>query len=140
MHLAPAAILSAAVTILAAMLNIYILMLVGRMRGKHEVAAPAVTGHPEFERAYRVQMNTIENMVMFLPLLWIATIYFHSIGWLAPLLGLVWIVGRVLYMTGYMAEAGKRSTGFLISGVALIGLLILSIIGVVMAWLAVSAT
>jgi glutathione S-transferase len=140
MHLVPATILSAAVTILAVLLYFYILMLVGRMRGKHDIKAPAVTGHPEFERAYRVQMNTVENMVMFLPLLWIATIYFHSIGWLAPLFGLVWIVGRFLYMTGYMAEAGKRSTGFLISGIALVGLLVLSVVGVVNAWLAVSAT
>jgi glutathione S-transferase len=139
MHLVPATILSAAVTILAVLLNFYILMMVGRMRGKHNIQAPAVTGNPEFERAYRVQMNTIENIVMFLPLLWIATIFFNGIGWLAPAFGLVWLVGRILYMTGYMAEAGKRSTGFLISGVALIGLLVLALIGVVTAWMATGA-
>jgi glutathione S-transferase len=140
MHLVPATILSAAVTILAVLFYFYTSLAVGRMRGKHAIKAPAVTGNPEFECAYRVQMNTLEHMVIFLPLLWIATIYFHSIGWLAPLFGLVWIVGRVLYMTGYMVEPGKRSMGFLIAGIALVALLILSVIGVVNAWLAVSAT
>jgi glutathione S-transferase len=128
-------LLSAAVTVLAVLLGLYTMMLVGRMRGKHGVQAPAVTGAPEFERAFRVQMNTLEQFVLFLPLLWLATVYPVLSGYLAPGLGLVWIIGRVLYATGYMAEAAKRSSGFLIAGIALLGLLALSIVGIIHAWL-----
>lgn len=130
-------LLSAAVTILTVLLGIYTMMLVGRMRGKHSVKAPAVTGAPEFERAFRVQMNTLEQVVLFLPVLWLATIYPVVSGYLAPGLGLMWLIGRVLYASGYMTEAAKRSSGFLIAGVALLGLLILSIIGIVHAWLVI---
>jgi glutathione S-transferase len=108
---------------------------VGRMRGKHGVHAPAVSGAPEFERAFRVQMNTLEQSVLFLPLLWLATVYPVVSGYLAPGLGLVWIIGRLLYASGYMADPAKRSSGFLVSGLALLGLLVLSIVGIVHAWL-----
>jgi glutathione S-transferase len=128
-------LLSAAVTVLAVLLGIYTMMLVGRMRGKHSVNAPAMTGAPEFERAVRVQMNTLEQFVLFLPVLWLATVYPVVTGYLAPGLGFVWLVGRVLYASGYMANPAKRSLGFLIGGVALLGLLVLSIVGIVHAWL-----
>jgi glutathione S-transferase len=128
-------LLSAAVTVLTVLLGLYTMMLVGRMRSKHGVNAPAMTGAPEFERAVRVQMNTLEQVVLFLPLLWLAAIYPVISGYLAPGLGLIWVIGRILYASGYMAEAGKRSAGFLIAGVALLGLLILSIVGIVHAWL-----
>jgi glutathione S-transferase len=128
-------LLSAAVTVLAVLLGLYTMMLVGRMRGKHGVHAPAVTGAPEFERAFRVQMNTLEQFVLFLPLLWLATVYPVISGYLAPGLGFVWLVGRVLYCSGYMADPAKRSLGFLIGGVAVMGLLVLSIVGIVHAWL-----
>ena len=128
-------LLSGAVTVLAVLLGIYTMMLVGRMRGKHSVHAPAVTGAPEFERAFRVQMNTLEQYVLFLPVLWLATVYPVLSGYLAPALGLLWLIGRVLYIRGYMAEAAKRSSGFLIAGIALLGLLVLSIVGIVQAWM-----
>jgi glutathione S-transferase len=128
-------LLSAAVTVLGVLLGIYTMMLVGRMRGKHGVHAPAMTGAPEFERAIRVQMNTLEQFVLFLPVLWLATIYPVVSGYLAPGLGLIWLIGRVLYSSGYMADPAKRSLGFLIGGVALLGLLVLSIVGIVHAWL-----
>ena len=136
---APATLLSAAVTILAALLLIYMIVPVGRARGKHGIQAPAMTGHEDLERAVRVHMNTIEQFVIFLPLLWVATTYFHLVGWLPAALGLVWIIGRIMYMQGYLADPAKRSTGFLVTAVASIGLLILSVIGVVMAWMAVTA-
>ena len=129
------ALLSAAVTVLAVFLGLYTMMLVGRMRGKHGVQAPAVTGAPEFERAFRVQMNTLEQSVLFLPLLWLATVYPVLSGYLAPGLGLIWVIGRVLYASGYMADPAKRSSGFLIAGLAQLGLLVLSIVGIVHVWL-----
>jgi glutathione S-transferase len=129
------ALLSAAVTVLAVVLCLYTGALVGRMRSKHAVRPPAVTGAPEFERAFRVQMNTLEQLALFLPLLWLATVYPVVSGYLAPGLGLVWLVGRALYISGYMADPAKRSLGFNIGAAAVLGLLLLSIVGIVHAWL-----
>jgi glutathione S-transferase len=139
MLVVPATLLTAVVTILAVLFLFFTGIRVGQMRTKHGVAAPAMSGHPEFDRAYRVQMNTLEQFAVFLPLLWLATIYFRMIGWLPAALGLLWIVGRFLYMQGYMAAADKRGTGFGIAMLATLGLLILAVIGIVMDWTAVTA-
>ncbi len=142
----PVTLATAAVTILTALFCAWTGFNVGRMRGKHNVKAPAMTGHLEFESAVRVQMNTLEWVVVFLPLLWLATIYFSPsmtmvyLSWLPPVLGLIWVIGRVLYMSGYMRAPDQRSTGFLIALVCTVGLLICSIIGITMTWSAVSAT
>jgi glutathione S-transferase len=133
MMMTPVVVLSSAVTILAVVVYIAAVFVVGRMRGKHNVQAPAVTGAPEFERAYRVQANTLEQMAAFLPLLWIASIFPVWIGYLPPALGLVWVLGRVLYMSSYLADAAKRGLGFNISALATLALLVLAVIGVVRA-------
>ncbi len=133
------ALLSAAVTVLAVLFFLYTGMLVGHMRRKHGVQAPAVTGAPEFERAFRVQTNTLEQVVLFLPLLWLATVYPVVSGYLAPGLGLVWLMGRVFYSSGYMADPAKRSLGFNIGAAAVLGLLALSIVGIVHAWMVTRA-
>jgi glutathione S-transferase len=137
---APATLLSAAVTIFAALLLMYMIVPVGRARGKHGIQAPAMTGHEDLERAVRVHMNTLEQFAIFMPLLWVATMYFHLVGWLPAALGLLWIIGRIMYMQGYLADPAKRSTGFMVTAVATVGLLVLSVIGVVMAWMAATAT
>ena len=134
-----ATLLSAIVTVLSILFVFYTGINVARMRGKHKIDAPAVTGNPEFERAYRVQVNTLEQFVMFLPLLWLATSYFKMLPWLPAALGLVWIVGRFMYMQGYMVAPEKRSMGFLVTSVATLGLLIVTIIGIVQAWMAINA-
>ncbi len=137
---------TAVVTVLAILFYFWTGLNVGRMRGKHKNDAPAMTGDPEFERAVRVQMNTLEWMVIFLPLLWMATLYFSPpmsmiwLVWLPPVFGVIWILGRILYMTGYMAAAAKRSMGFLIAGLAVVGLLIMTLIGIVMQWNVVAAS
>jgi glutathione S-transferase len=86
-----------------------------------------------------VQLNTVEQAIMFFPLLWLATRYFHALAWLPAAFGLVWVLGRLLYSLGYMAAPEKRSTGFLISLAATLGLLVLSIVGIVQTWAAVTA-
>jgi len=121
---------SAIVTFLALVLYTYMGVQVGMMRGKHKIDAPTMTGPLEFECAVRVQMNTLEALVVFLPALWLATFYFKMWEWLPAALGLVWVVGRFLYMTGYMAAPNKRSTGFGISALAQVLLLLLAIFGV----------
>lgn len=130
----PSVLVTAGVTILAVVLYIITVMRVGNMREKHDICAPAVTGHPEFERAYRVQMNTLESMPVFLPVLWLATLYFTRVSLLAPAIGLVWIIGRIVYMLAYMADPSKRGLGFGIAAMSQIALLLLAIAGIVLTW------
>jgi glutathione S-transferase len=130
--------LAGIVTILTIVLYTMTGLRVGSMRAKHKIDAPAVTGNPEFERSYRVQLNTLEAMPIFLPSLWLATAYFSTrfpVAWWVPAaLGLVWIVGRYMYMEGYIAAANKRSTGFLTSALAQYALMLLGLVGIVMSW------
>ena len=125
----PGMLYSAAVTVLTVLLFFYMGLNVGRMRAKHGIKAPAMTGHDEFERAVRVHMNTLEGAMAFLPVLWIAAIYFG--GWIPALAGFVWVMGRVIYMVGYMAAPEKRETGFTIQALALVVLIVLAIWGIV---------
>jgi glutathione S-transferase len=133
MQASPVVLCSALVTILAIVVYFYMGVRVGQMRVKHGVKAPAVTGHPEFDRALRVQMNTLEHLPVVFPLLWLATFYFAFFPMAAPALGLVWVAGRILYMDGYMRAPEKRELGFGISALAEVLLLILALIGIVMA-------
>jgi glutathione S-transferase len=108
------------VTMLAVGVLIWNVMMVGRARSKYGVKAPAVTGHPMFENAYRVQMNTIEQFAAFLPSLWLFALLLSSYwaGWL----GLAWVAGRVLYGIGYAKDPKKREPGFAISAAATLAL------------------
>lgn len=133
----PVVLSTALVTILALAFYFATSVNVGRMRVRHSVKAPACTGHPEFERAFRVQMNTLEQIVVFLPLLWLTALYFSPFPLAAPILGLIWIIGRVLYMTGYMKAPEKRGPGFGICALSQILLLFLALAGVIMALAAV---
>ena len=135
----PDTLLSAAVTILVVLFYYFAGFSVSLMRGKHGIKAPATSGHPEFDRAFRVHMNTLEQMPIILPLLWLATLFFHAIGWLPAALGLVWIAGRIVYRMAYMANPGSRTAGFVITNIANVGLLVLVVIGIVDSWMAVSA-
>jgi glutathione S-transferase len=83
---------------------------VGRGRGKYNVPAPATSGHPDFERLFRVQMNTLEALAMFLPALWVAARFADPrvVGGI----GLVWVVGRIWYAVAYASAAQKRGPGF----------------------------
>ena len=121
---------TALVTLLAIALYFYTGILVAKARGKYGVKAPATTGNPDFERMFRVQMNTLEWMPIFLPLLWLFAIYVND--WGAALLGLVWIAGRVLYIRGYSAAADKRHRGFSIQAFASSALLIGALVGIIL--------
>lgn len=97
--------------------------LVGKARVKYGIEAPATTGHALFERAYRVQMNTLENVVIFLPALWLAGAYVGAT--VATVLGAVWLAGRVWYAVAYLREPKTRGGGFVLAYVAW-GLLMLA--------------
>jgi glutathione S-transferase len=120
---------SALVTLLAIALYFYTGLLVARARQKFGVKAPAIAGNADFERAFRVQQNTLEWMPIFLPLLWLFALYVNDLG--AALLGLVWIAGRVLYIRGYSAAAEQRHNGFSVQAFACGVLLIGSLAGIV---------
>ena len=120
--------LPALATLLTILLLFATTILTGRARGKYGIKAPAVSGHPAFERAYRVQMNTLENSVMFLPTLWLAAMYGFS-GW-AGIAGLVWVAGRVWYAVAYVNDPAKRGPGYAVGMLAFIVLLVMAAIGV----------
>ena len=120
---------AALVTLLAVALYFYTGLRVAKARAKYGVKAPATTGNANFERVFRVQMNTLEWMPIFLPLLWLFAFYVRD--WAAALLGLVWIVGRALYIQGYSQAADKRHRGFAIQAFASGALLIGALVGVV---------
>ena len=117
--------LVAIVTILALVLYFVMGLRVGQARTKYGVEAPAISGHPDFERLYRVQANTLEWLPIFIPALWLFALYWDER--VAAGLGVVWIIGRFLYMTGYARQASARGPGFgiqaLAAGVLLFGAL-----------------
>jgi uncharacterized membrane protein YecN with MAPEG domain len=113
---------TALVTLLSLLAYFWMSLQVGRARGKSGINPPAMTGDPLLERAVRVHYNTLEWLPIFLPSLWL-----FAIAWndrVAAALGLVWIAGRLLYATGYMADPAKRSTGFFIQLLAAATLLL----------------
>jgi len=101
---------TALVTCLAILLYFYTTIQVSKARVAFGIKVPAISGNPDFERVFRVQMNTLEWMPIFLPSLWLFAIYISDP--IAAVLGLVWIAGRYLYLTGYSEAADKRSRGF----------------------------
>lgn len=116
---------TALVTIAALLVYFYMGLRVGQARGKYGIAAPAVSGHPDFDRAIRIQANTLEWLPLFLVALWLFAFYWNDVA--AAVIGLVWILGRILYLTGYAKAAEARGRGFgiqaLATGVLLFGAL-----------------
>ena len=120
--------LTALVTCLAILMYFLFSFQVGKARATFDVKAPAVSGNPDFERIYRVQMNTLEWMPVFLPALWLFAIYVSDA--IAAALGVVWIIGRVLYMSGYAKAANKRGPGFAVQGSAAAILWLGAVVGI----------
>ena len=110
-------------TALTVLLLLYAATRVGAARTQHGVKAPAISGHPEFERAWRVQMNTLEASVMFLPSLWLATQYGGQ-PWLAGVVGLLWVLSRTWYAVAYQRDASKRGAPFALASLFMSALLI----------------
>ncbi len=107
---------------------------VAKARARYGVAAPATTGHEIFERYFRVQMNTLELLVMFIPAIWIFARYISAPA--AAALGVVFLVGRVIYFRSYVKEPKSRELGFALSAGPVMFLLIGAIFGAARsAWL-----
>ncbi|WP_293152175.1 MULTISPECIES: MAPEG family protein [unclassified Microcoleus] len=124
------------ITVSALILYFIVTINVGRARFKYKVSPPQMTGNPDFERVLRVQQNTLEQMILFLPSLWLFS-QFVSPLWAAGI-GAVWIIGRILFAWGYYQAAEKRAAGFGISTLATLALLGGSLIGTIMSLLKVS--
>jgi len=124
---------TALVTMAATLLTFVFSGRVGMLRQKKHIDAPAVTGDPMFERAFRVHYNTIEQLVMFLPALWLATATLGDVY--AAAVGAVWIVGRLLYSHAYMGDPDKRAPGMLTTLAATGVLSIAALWGIVKAFL-----
>ena len=109
---------TARVTCLAILFYFFTGIQVAKARVKFGIKPPVISGDPDFERVFRVQMNTLEWMPIFLPSLWLFAIYVSDP--VAAVLGLVWIAGRILYMVGYRQAVEKRSPGFAVQAIAVI--------------------
>lgn len=111
----------AIVTLLALLTYFWMGLQVGRARAKSGIAAPAMTGDPVLERTIRAHYNTLEWLPLFLVPLWLFALYWSDL--VAAGVGVVWIVGRVLYQLGYVKDPAKRELGFLIQALAVAVLL-----------------
>lgn len=98
------------VAVAALVVYIWLSMWVGKVRGKYGVTAPSVDGPPEFQRIFRAHMNTLEQVVLFLPALAMFAMAWGDVP--AAAIGVFWPVGRVLYGLGYAKAAEKRGPGF----------------------------
>ncbi len=122
--------LPAIITLFSLLLFFAITIYVGYARIKYGIKAPATTGNDNFERIFRVQMNTLENLILFLPALWLFSGYVSPL-W-AGVVGVVWLIGRVDYAFSYARSASARSRGYGISALAFVVLVVGACIGVVL--------
>ena len=123
--MAPAAI----VIIIAVLEYLAFGFLVGKARGRYGVKAPATTGHEVFERYFRVQQNTLETLIAFIPGISLFALFVNP-NW-AAWIGLVYVVGRIVYFRSYVADPGRRSAGFAMSLLPIAVLLIGGLVGAV---------
>jgi len=120
--------LPALVTLAALTLCFATAAIVGKARVKYRIAAPATTGHEMFERAFRVQMNTLENTVIFVPALWLCAVFFGPLT--ATAFGALWLIGRTWYAAAYLRSPKSRGSGFVLAYAAWAGLMIAASWGV----------
>jgi uncharacterized membrane protein YecN with MAPEG domain len=121
------------ITVLALLQFMFFASLVARARGRYGVPAPAMSGQEIFDRYFRVQMNTLELLVMFLPALWLASLYTAPL-W-TSLLGVIYLIGRMVYLAGYVADPRKRGPGYLLSVLPILVLLLLAVVGCIRQWI-----
>lgn len=122
----------AIVTVLALVQYGWFGYLVAQARVRYGVQAPATTGHPEFDRRFRIQQNTLEQLVVFIPALWLFGWYAHALT--AAGFGVLFMVGRYVYSKSYARDPSTRMTGVAIGGAATIVLLIGGALGALISW------
>ena len=123
--------LVAVVVLLAIVEYVVFGALVGRARTKYQVKAPATTGNEMFERYFRVHYNSLEQLIIFVPSVWLFATYISN-PWAAGL-GAVFLVARILYAVGYIKDPGKREVGALLTAVVVLILLLGALYGAIRA-------
>jgi glutathione S-transferase len=118
------------VAVLAVLQFIFFSVKTGRIREKSGVTAPAVTGHEDFERMYRVQMNTLELLISFFPVLFLSAKYWSP--YLVSGLGAVYLIGRLIYWRAYVNDPSKRGLGFALSILPTLLLALLAFAGIIL--------
>jgi glutathione S-transferase len=114
--------LPALITILALLENLYFSFRVGAGRGKYGVEAPATSGPPEFDRLFRVHQNTLEQLIVFLPALWIFSFFVSPM--IGAILGAFFVIGRPIYAASYEKDPKSRTLGFVLGYLATVALLL----------------
>ncbi len=122
--------LIAIVTGLAVLQSFLFAFQVGQARVKHGIDAPAMSGQAEFERVFRVHANTVEQLVIFLPGLWMFGYYVHELT--GAIIGVIFIIGRFIYRNAYLGDPKGRSVGFGIGALSMAVLVLGGMIGAVM--------
>ena len=118
------------VAVLALIQYNYFAFQVGSGRQTYDVPAPAISGNPTWERLWRVQMNTLEQLIVFLPALWFFGTYVSP--QIAAALGVLFIVARFIYANAYVGDPQKRTIGFILTFTANVILLLGALIGAAM--------
>ena len=112
--------LTSLATLIVVALMFWTSIIVGKARVKYEIKAPATSGHEMFDRAYRVQMNTLESAMLLLPSMWMYASLIGDLG--AGVSGAIWVAGRVWFALAYQQDPAKRGPGFGISFLAIAGM------------------
>jgi glutathione S-transferase len=121
--------LTSLAVVLALLVFLVLGVLVGAARGKWNVPAPLSSGHPEFDKRYRVQMNTLEQLVLFVPAAFLAAPILGDT--ITGSIGLIWSVGRIIYARAYFADPARRSLGFALTAFPTLGLILVAGYGAV---------
>jgi glutathione S-transferase len=121
---------SALIILIALLQYLAFTALVGLRRGKHSVKAPQTSGHDIWERQFRVQQNTMEQLVIFIPTM-IAFSMYTSARW-ALLPGVLFVAGRQLYYHQYVSDPASRTPGMALTLLANVILLVGAMIGLLM--------
>lgn len=106
---------------------------VSEARIRHDVKAPATTGHPDFDRCFRIHQNTAEQLLAFIPAAWLFGWYVHAL--IGALIGVAFIAGRFIYQQSYLRDPSTRTLGAVLSGVATFVLLAGGAIGALVSWI-----
>ena len=122
--------LVALVILLALVEYMFFSLKVGMARGKFDIKAPAITGHDVFERYYRVHMNTLEQLIIFIPAILVFA-YFGDPTY-AACLGAFFLVGRIMYFISYVNDPAKRGLGFMVGWIPMVLLVLAGLVSIVM--------
>ena len=117
------------VTVITLIIYFVLIINVGRARSKYNVPVPQISGNPDFERVFRVQQNTVEQLILFVPSLWLFSLIISPV-WGAGI-GSIWVIGRIIYAWGYYQAAEKRIVGFAINSLCNMTLIIGSLVGII---------